>query len=222
MMGEQQTQVKPGEVQVIDVNNQAIQAAKKNNETPAKVKKGKKGSLVLTVYTVVQTVALITQGVLDKLGILGRLFGASLGQVATNHFNMLCSKITEYIINNNLFSSPTFLKIFGGNSKFYIEHLEKLKEFLATQQPTVTQAMNGGNAVRGVIEQSVLMQVIGTVIHFVMENPILSAVAVGTIVVEITRRIIKRHKAKKEEKALKEQQRLMSQTEQLKGSGRVM
>ena len=197
-----------GEIEVLEKNTAALERAKKG-DVPAKkeeervaekkkekepkkkkVKKGQRGFFAITKYNLVTAVAYLVQVVLDKAGIIGKVLGAGLGQIATNHYNALCSYITRYIIDNELFRDPGFLKIFRGTGTFYETELNAFNEFIQLEVPTITQAMQGGAAVEGVIGQSILMNVIGTVIQFLIQNPVLILMPTAALGYEIIKKLV--------------------------------
>ena len=60
--------------------------------------------------------------------------------------------------------------------------------------PTSTDFMHGGIAVEGVIQQSTLMNIIGTVIQFVIQNPFIIILPTAALCYELIRRVIRKIK----------------------------
>ena len=138
---------------------------------------------------------------MDKAGIFGKLLGAGLGQIATNHYNAVCAWVTRYIIDNELFRTDWFLKVFGGSGTFYENELAEFNKFMANPNPTFTQIMEGGVATEGVIQQSLLMNVIGTVIQFVVQNPVLVAMPLAAFGYELIRKLVDKVRSRRVEKS---------------------
>lgn len=175
------------DVEVLERNDKAL---KKDGKGKNRVKKAKRGFFAITKYNFVAGAAYLVQTILDKTGVLGKIIGASLGQVATNVYNTLCSFVSRYIIDNNLFKNSGFLKIFKGNGPLYENELGHFNEFIQNPNPSLSQAMSGGVAVEGVIEQSTLMNIVGTIIQFVIQNPVLVIMPTAALSYEIIRKII--------------------------------
>jgi len=185
-------QTNPNGVEILEVNNGAIQETKKNKKK--KVKDGKRGFFAITKYNFIAAVAYITQVVLDKSGVIGKILGAGLGQIGTNVYDKLCAEVSRYIIDNRLFENPAFTKIFNGNSILYQEELAKFNDFMNIASPTMTEIMKGGVAVEGVVQQSTLMNIIGTVIQFVIQNPFIIILPIAALCYELIRRVIRKIK----------------------------
>ena len=189
-MVEQKTN--PNGVEILEVNRGAIQETKNNKKK--KVKDGKRGFFAITKYNFIAGIAYIVQVVMDKAGIFGKILGAGLGQIATNHYDALCSAVSRYVVDNKLYENPAFTQIFGGNTTFYQEQLQNFNNFMSKVNPTPTDFMQGGIAVEGVIQQSTLMNIIGTVIQFVIQNPFIIILPTAALCYELIRRVIRKIK----------------------------
>ena len=188
-MEEQRTR---NDVEILEVNRDSIQRTKKNKDK--KVKDGKRGFFAITKYNFIAGIAYIVQVVMDKAGIFGKILGAGLGQIATNHYDALCSAVSRYVVDNKLYENPAFTQIFGGNTTFYQEQLQNFNNFMSKINPTSTDFMHGGIAVEGVIQQSTLMNIIGTVIQFVIQNPFIIILPTAALCYELIRRVIRKIK----------------------------
>lgn len=189
-MNEQQT--KQNDIEILEINKGSIQKTKDNKKK--KVKDGKRGFFTITKYNFIAGIAYIVQVVMDKAGIFGKILGAGLGQIATNHYDALCSAVSRYVIDNKLYENPAFTNIFSGNTTFYNEQLQNFTNFMNKINPTPTDFMNGGVAVEGVIQQSTLMNIIGTVIQFVIQNPFIIILPTAALCYELIRRVIRKIK----------------------------
>ena len=196
-MNEQQT--KQNDIEILEINKGSIQKTKDNKKK--KVKDGKRGFFTITKYNFIAGIAYIVQVVMDKAGIFGKILGAGLGQIATNHYNAVCAWVTRYIIDNELFRTDWFLKVFGGSGTFYENELAEFNKFMANPNPTFTEIMNGGVATEGVIQQSLLMNVIGTVIQFVVQNPVLVAMPLAAFGYELIRKLVDKVRNRRVEKS---------------------
>ncbi len=72
---------------------------------------------------------------------------------------------------------------------------------MANPNPTFTEIMNGGVATEGVIQQSLLMNVIGTVIQFVVQNPVLVAMPLAAFGYELIRKLVDKVRNRRVEKS---------------------
>lgn len=204
------------DVEILEANREKIASAKDKG----KVKKGKKGNFTITKYNLITGVALIVQTILDKAGVFGKILGAGLGQIATNHYNQLCSMVSNYVVDNKLYSNPAFTQIFSGHGPFYNDQLANFNQFMSTANPTTSQLMNGGIAVNGIIEQSTIMNIIGTVIQFVIQNPALVIMPAAALTYEVIKRIVKAIKEKIQSKKNNGENVPLAQQEETKGKTR--